>query len=706
MYRLTLLLTLSLFITPFAVCEGFCAESSSNLNSSITDENISVTTRDSQLAATAQDLLTKTKPEAWTALEALLQYREKAKGTTDPSLIPVLRAMARMAIAGGRYEHAVSLLHRSLNIEEEWLRQARGGYTETGMSRLLEYMHEGEELIHSLSAIQPASEEAAKLALTVAYVRKGRSVEELIRSYDIFRSEKSIKDVWERLRQAQRNYTMLVLEDVLGATQKGMDVSAREQEVEKLEQELMTKTAIAQQTAGMLAMNTNLSLALDSLSLGIPMGGIYIEVVQFHRYHFPSQNHVGEPGEREYLALVLHSTGKVRAVPLGPADTIDASVRHLLLNMSRPDSDPLPFAQDVYQKVVAPLIPYFKYDDGIDYIEQSIYWSVDGDLNLVPFAALHDGKTYLLEKFRMRYVSSGRDAALFSYPYQKKYSVTVFASPDFKKSIPNYNKVRPETSKLLDSVKKPLPGTRNEAKQIKGLFPRAEVRVEGFANKKAFLETPAPGILHVATHTLFLDQIPSAQESDDDLDLLSQSPSPGASRINPMALSALILAAPSENPAAGGLITPLEIAGMDLAGTQLVVLSACETGRGEIRAGQGVYGLRRAFLVAGAETVVTSLWKVQDAATEELMTLYYQKLSNSESKSEAMDSAMCEIYRKRSHPYYWAPFVVTGRDDLLEGKDGSPIPPPTLRRGIQVTPARDSLCTPPRKFTPIIIGPH
>lgn len=107
-------------------------------------------------------------------------------------------------------------------------------------------------------------------------------------------------------------------------------------------------------------------------------------------------------------------------------------------------------------------------------------------------------------------------------------------------------------------------------------------------------------------------------------------------------------------------------------GTQLVTLSACETGQGALSAGQGIYGLRRAFLLAGAETLVTSLWRVHDQATGELMELYYRKLldkKNPGDRLDAMTQAMKELRGRedgsRAHPYYWAPFLVIGKDGPL-----------------------------------------
>ena len=107
---------------------------------------------------------------------------------------------------------------------------------------------------------------------------------------------------------------------------------------------------------------------------------------------------------------------------------------------------------------------------------------------------------------------------------------------------------------------------------------------------------------------------------------------------------------------------------MNLWGTQLVVLSACDTGRGRETLGQGVYGLRRAFLVAGAETLVTSLWGVDDEVTKELMTVFYRRLLGGEGRAEAMRKAALTIRQRHPHPYDWAPFIVIGQPGPLRGQ--------------------------------------
>jgi hypothetical protein len=119
-----------------------------------------------------------------------------------------------------------------------------------------------------------------------------------------------------------------------------------------------------------------------------------------------------------------------------------------------------------------------------------------------------------------------------------------------------------------------------------------------------------------------------------------------------------------------GVLTALEASSLDLRGTRLVVLSACETGLGDIKIGQGIYGLRRAFAVAGAETLVMSLWRVSDAGTEYLMRHYYQNLHQGHGRGEAMRTVQLDLIAQggqRAHPFYWASFIVSGDDSTLDG---------------------------------------
>ena len=136
---------------------------------------------------------------------------------------------------------------------------------------------------------------------------------------------------------------------------------------------------------------------------------------------------------------------------------------------------------------------------------------------------------------------------------------------------------------------------------------------------------------------------------------------------NPLLRSGLALAGANARGSTEGVLTALEASGLDLFGTKLVVLSACETGVGEAQS-DGVYGLRRALVMAGAETEVMSLWKVADQPTRDLMAAYYRRLEVGEGRGEALRQVQLAMLRdpKTSHPFYWASFIVSGDPGPLD----------------------------------------
>jgi CHAT domain-containing protein len=205
------------------------------------------------------------------------------------------------------------------------------------------------------------------------------------------------------------------------------------------------------------------------------------------------------------------------------------------------------------------------------------------------------------------------------------------------------------------------------------LFPQAQLFLGSNATKQVLLNLSPPGLLHIATHGFFLkDASPSPTSRGIGQVGDAYAPPPGPA--DPLLRSGLVFpggppspALPASRPIEDSLVTALELAGLDLWGTQLVVLSACDTGRGDVQLGEGVYGLRRAFLVAGAETLVTSLWKVNDNTTAQLMEDYYRNLLSGQGRAAALRQAMQSLRETHPHPYFWAPFITIGRDAPLQG---------------------------------------
>jgi CHAT domain-containing protein len=153
---------------------------------------------------------------------------------------------------------------------------------------------------------------------------------------------------------------------------------------------------------------------------------------------------------------------------------------------------------------------------------------------------------------------------------------------------------------------------------------------------------------------------------------------------SPLLRSGLVLAGANEQKEDdNGILTALEVTGMNLWGTKLVVLSACDTGVGEVKNGDGVHGLRRALVLAGAETQVMSLWAVSDDATRELMVSYYRKLQEGDGRGDALRQVQLEMLKnpRRRHPFYWATFILSGEWASLEEKpEANPDSPQRARK--------------------------
>ncbi|HKX30371.1 MAG TPA: CHAT domain-containing protein, partial [Blastocatellia bacterium] len=158
---------------------------------------------------------------------------------------------------------------------------------------------------------------------------------------------------------------------------------------------------------------------------------------------------------------------------------------------------------------------------------------------------------------------------------------------------------------------------------------------------------------------------------DDPVRILKQIERRGLRVESPLLRSGLALAGANEHQEQdNGILTALEMTGLNLWGTRLVVLSACDTGVGEVKNGDGVHGLRRALVLAGSETQVMSLWPIQDRATRDLMIAYYGRLQRGEGRGEALRQVQLTMLKqvKRRHPYYWASFIQSGKWTDLDGQ--------------------------------------
>ena len=293
--------------------------------------------------------------------------------------------------------------------------------------------------------------------------------------------------------------------------------------------------------------------------------------------------------------------------------------------------------------------------------KKSLIISPDGALRLLPFEALFNKEhnKYFIEEKEIRYIPSGKELVrLYKYSKDKvsktQKSTVIFANPNFDTKISTASKdeitITPNTSRsgIIKSLFRmrfaALPGTKAEAKAIKATLNQKHILEyqDTKATESTLVKVKGPKILHIATHGFFIndDTIP-----------------------NPMLKSGIALAGANNSAIKGksdGIVTALKLSGLDLKGTDLVVLSACQTGVVDINATDSVSGLSKAFIQAGAKDIVMSLWSVNDEATKELMTSFYQEMNENKNYANALKVAKLKMIAEGRHPFYWAAFVVSG----------------------------------------------
>jgi CHAT domain-containing protein len=193
------------------------------------------------------------------------------------------------------------------------------------------------------------------------------------------------------------------------------------------------------------------------------------------------------------------------------------------------------------------------------------------------------------------------------------------------------------------------------------------VLTEARATEAAVKQLKGPRILHLATHG-FSD----AAWTRGDGSLPGRQNRPPDSKLqDSLVRSGLALAGANQRRSGDddGILTAREVAGLDLEGTELAVLSACETGIGQVQSGEGIYGLRRALMLAGVRMQVASLWKIDDAATRDIMVDFYSRLLAGTSRSQSLREAQLAMLRdsRYAHPFYWAAFIAIGDDQPMSG---------------------------------------
>lgn len=530
----------------------------------------------------------------------------------------------------------------------------------------------------------PDDKRAAESAITVVLQRKGRVLDALSGSMATLRQHLKPED--QKLLDDLSATTTELAGLSLGGPKKlqpadyKSKLNSLEQKRDALEDE------ISRRSRGYFESDRAVTLA--AVQSAIPSDAALLEFAVYLPFDPKVPADSEDYGPPHYVAYVLTNHGDVRWKDLGLAREIDAAVdafRQASRDPNRADASKL--SRALAEKVLRPVRPLLG-------ASKHLLISPDGELNLVPFEALiDDQQKFLVETYSISYLTTGRDLLRMQVVRNSLSDPLVVANPTFgesgagtmllAKAEEPKSKSRTEDSRRrsittgpdLSSVYfAPLPGTAQEAHAIQSLFPVAKLLTGTQATKSALKQMNAPSILHIATHGFFLEDSSetAAQNGTGQGKSATASLGSDAKAQNPLLRSGLALSGANliKDGREDGILTGLEASGLNLWGTKLVTLSACETGIGKVKNGEGVYGLRRAFFLAGTETLVMSLWEVSDRVTDEMMTTYYSRLKKGLGRGEALRQAQLDMLKRkdRQHPFYWASFIQAGEWANLEGK--------------------------------------
>lgn len=607
-----------------------------------------------------------------------LGIQQKALGEHHPDVAASYDVLAGLYASRGEYRRAHEQFKKMEEIDRKLIDQVMGFTSEEKKAAFLATKQSALEASLSLVAQYLIQDPAAGQDAFVSWVgRKGlileaqrRFQEALIRTDD-----PAVRKAFEDLSAVRAQQSRLTFSgpgpDGPEAYRKNL--SDLESQKNRLEEVLATSSQAYAAKKKMERADAS------TIARKLPAGSALVELARINYYDFKAVGTQSRWRPAHYLAFVVPAGqgGRIALKDLGPAAAIDQAVTDLKKAITSGDqsiSAVSAASRRLYQLAFAPLRPEFG-------SARLIFVSPDGNLNLVPYEIFQtpEGR-FLIEEYAFHYLSAGRDILGLESGSSAKGKPLLVGDPDFNLSGSEKKQTltrlgisdtSPETTARAADMRglkfSRLPGTREEIQAIQTLFGSGqEVFLGADAVEEVLKTARSPRIVHLATHGFFL--------SDSEMSTMVHKgqPGPKAKYINPLLRSGLVLAGANQalsGPAGNndGILTAEKVLGLNLRGSDLVVLSACETGVGEIKNGEGVYGLRRAFSQAGANHIVMSLWPVPDLETKELMVEFYRNyLVQGLKPAQALRQAalkqidLVKSRHSQAHPLFWGAFIFLG----------------------------------------------
>ncbi len=425
-------------------------------------------------------------------------------------------------------------------------------------------------------------------------------------------------------------------------------ISDVEIETDKLEQTLKSKTSL---------LSTNKSITITDIKAKLKEGEVAINIIRApNTYSDTLADYAAFIVEKNSLAPILLKINNSKSFETN-------YIKEYGFKIENRKEDSLSYDR-FWKQIAAKLTGISK-----------VHLSPDGIYNEVNLYTLKNPITskYVLDEVAIS-ILPNLTYILNATKSNDKKTATLFGFPDYEYDFSKKKSLPPVTQQLAVnrfgfSDLPPLPGTKTEVENISSSLQNNKWIVDSYTKEEAseaqLKKVNSPKVLHIATHGFFLKDI----EDNDDQTILGFE----ASKImqNPLLRSGIMMAGASvvardtSNATfdQDGIFTAYEASLLNLTNTDLVVLSACETGLGVEMNNQGVFGLQRAFYIAGAKNLIMSLWVVDDDATQILMSEFYKSWSVDpvhENISVSFKKAQLEVRKKYPHPYYWGAFTLLG----------------------------------------------
>lgn len=632
-------------------------------------------------------------PKALEFYTKALEITEEVFGADHSDSAELRVSLAAAALAEGRrdvsWDHALTAERAAQRFLQTTIRYLPEREALTYGAR----RPNGLNLILSVAIASPQDAAKTRTALDAVIGSRARVLDEMAARHPRVRelSDAGLSTFWASWTTARQKLANLAVRGAQERTGPGyraaLDEARREAE--------LAERQLAEKGSDLKALLEPVAIGSAEVERGLPPSSSVISFVKFERTPLGSPVRARARRLSSYAAFVTTpGTAGPVLVPLGGSAAIEtaiatwrreASSRIVRPDGSGPDDRYRVAGSRVRQLLWDPLIPHLR-------TAKRVFIVPDGAINLVSFASLPSGHaSFLLDEGpTLHYVSTERDLVQRRAPAPAARGLLALGGPSFNVA----SRQREGAAVLRDGVTgcgafrsmhfSPLTGTLQEVTEIaqrwndvNGPGTPAGVMSGDEASEGVF-KRRATGqrVLHLATHGFFLDgachEAAPGTRSVGGLSSATPDSREGSAVLNPLLLSGLALAGANQRARAkgdedDGILTAEEIAALNLEGTEWAVLSACDTGLGEIRAGEGVFGLRRAFQVAGVRTVIMSLWSVEDQATRQWMrALYEARLERGLDTADSVRAAALSVLNDRrakgqsTHPFYWAAFVAAG----------------------------------------------